>query len=161
MNGSAIFAGTWGGVFVSTNNGTSWNAVNSGLADSVIYCLAVRDSAIFAGTDSGVWRRTISQMGVLNSDPRRVVLNQSNFKLLFSSLNNPNVTIEFSLPHSDKVTLTVYNLSGHEIASLVNQNLGQGSHRITWNTRNFAAGCYTVRLRAGSNAYVKSIPIFR
>ena len=31
VNGSNLFAGTGGGVFLSTNNGTSWTAVNSGL----------------------------------------------------------------------------------------------------------------------------------
>jgi len=32
VSGTNLFAGTWGsGVFLSTNNGTSWTAVNTGL----------------------------------------------------------------------------------------------------------------------------------
>jgi ligand-binding sensor domain-containing protein len=59
VSGSNIFAGTYGGgVFLSTNNGTSWTAVNSGLKDSSVRCLATSGSNIFAGTDSGVFLST-------------------------------------------------------------------------------------------------------
>ena len=34
--GTNIFAGTNGGVFLSTNNGTNWTAVNTGLTDTLI-----------------------------------------------------------------------------------------------------------------------------
>ncbi len=59
-NGSKIFAGTWsGGVFLTTNNGTSWTAVNSGLpTDSWVYSLADSGSKIFAGTNTGVYLST-------------------------------------------------------------------------------------------------------
>ena len=54
VSGSSIFAGTGGGgFFLSTNNGTSWTAVNSGLTSTFIYPLAVRGSSIFAGTAGG------------------------------------------------------------------------------------------------------------
>jgi hypothetical protein len=162
-NGGSIFAGTWGnGVFLSTNDGANWTAVNSGLTNTDIQSLAVSGGTLFAGTFfDGVWSRQISEMGVLHPEPQGVTLDQSNFKVLSPNLTNSNAKIEFSLPHSDMVSVIVYNLLGHEIASLVNKNLSRGSHCIPWNTRNLAAGCYTVRLQAGSNSYVKSIPIFR
>jgi hypothetical protein len=63
VNGSNIFAAVdWKGVYHSTNNGTSWNAVNSGLpTTSDITSLAVSGSSIFAGTTGhgdGVFRST-------------------------------------------------------------------------------------------------------
>jgi photosystem II stability/assembly factor-like uncharacterized protein len=61
VNGRYIFAGTGGGgVFISTNNGTSWMAVNSGMpANSNIHSFTVRGSNIFAGTDGrGVFLST-------------------------------------------------------------------------------------------------------
>ena len=49
-----IFAGTHsGGVYLSTNNGTRWTAVNSGLTNINVYSLAISGNNIFAGTDSG------------------------------------------------------------------------------------------------------------
>jgi len=65
VSGKNIFAGTYVGVFLSTNNGTSWNKVNTGLTGHPIRTLAVSDAYIFAGTDGdGVWRRPITEFVV-------------------------------------------------------------------------------------------------
>jgi len=51
VSGTNLFAGTdGGGVFLSTNNGTSWTAVNTGLTDRYVNALAVSGSNLFAGT---------------------------------------------------------------------------------------------------------------
>ena len=49
-----FFAGTSAGVFISTNNGTSWTADTSGLANSAVNALAVSGANLFAGTGNGV-----------------------------------------------------------------------------------------------------------
>jgi hypothetical protein len=163
VSGGNIFAATDSGVFLSGNNGTSWKAVNYGFTDSnSVRSFAVSNGTLFAGTQSfGVWSRPLSQMSVLPSASPRVVLPESNFKVFTPSLASGNATIEFSLPHPDHISLSVYNLAGHEIASLINQTLSSGRHSISWNTRNLAAGCYSVRLKAGSNTFVRSVPIVR
>jgi hypothetical protein len=54
VSDSTIFAGTLnGGVFHSANNGISWNARGSGLANFRIQSIAVCGSTIFAGTGGG------------------------------------------------------------------------------------------------------------
>jgi hypothetical protein len=59
VSGTNIFAGTWNcGIFLSTNNGISWTAVNNGLMGISINALAVSpngtaDTNIFAGTGTG------------------------------------------------------------------------------------------------------------
>ncbi len=58
VSGTNLFAGTGrGGVFLSTNNGTSWTAVNNGLTNTNVYALAVSPASggtggtnLFAGT---------------------------------------------------------------------------------------------------------------
>ena len=53
ISGTNLFAGTMGdGVFLSTNNGTSWTAVNTGLTDTLVTSLAVSGTNLFAGTDN-------------------------------------------------------------------------------------------------------------
>ncbi|HUI92737.1 MAG TPA: FlgD immunoglobulin-like domain containing protein [Chitinivibrionales bacterium] len=161
--GSNIFAGTdGGGVFLSTNNGTSWTAVNSGLTNLRILSLGVDSNNIFAGTrGSGVWYRSLSEVGVLNNKLQRGKLDQVYLRVHSPGHTNPIVAIEFSLTHSDQVVVNIYDLSGHEVATLINKNLASGAHSILWDTRHLATGCYTVRMRAGSDTYVRSIPIFR
>ena len=57
MNGLNLFAAVyWKGVFLSTNNGTSWIAVNSGLPEnstinSLVVVGSVVGSNIYAGTE--------------------------------------------------------------------------------------------------------------
>jgi hypothetical protein len=51
VSGTNLFAGTsGGGVFLSTNNGTSWTAVNTGLTNNNINALVVSGNNVFAGT---------------------------------------------------------------------------------------------------------------
>ncbi len=55
VSGTNLFAGTYfgSGVYLSTDNGTSWTAVNIGLTNSNVRALAVSDTNLFAGTDGG------------------------------------------------------------------------------------------------------------
>jgi len=59
-NGSNLYAGTYGGgVFLSTNNGTTWSAINNGLSSLNIYSLKVSGTNIYAGTGgAGVFLST-------------------------------------------------------------------------------------------------------
>jgi hypothetical protein len=49
MSGTNLFAGTYGGVFLSTNNGISWTEVNDGLPVVLVRDLAVSGTNLFAG----------------------------------------------------------------------------------------------------------------
>jgi hypothetical protein len=51
--GTNLFAGTALGVFLSTNNGTIWTAVNTGLTNRFVSGLAVCGTNLFAGTLGG------------------------------------------------------------------------------------------------------------
>ena len=46
------------GVFLTTNNGTSWTAVSTGLTDNLVFSLAVNGTNLFAGTNGGVFLST-------------------------------------------------------------------------------------------------------
>ncbi len=59
-SGTNIFAGTsMGGVFLSSDSGTTWTTVNNGLTETIITSLTISGTNIFAGTqDSGVYLST-------------------------------------------------------------------------------------------------------
>ncbi len=60
ISGTNIFIGSYGGgVLLSTDNGLSWRAVNSGLTDTSVLSLTSFNGNLFAGTDgSGVFLST-------------------------------------------------------------------------------------------------------
>src|ERR1700730_5967555 len=49
VNGNTLYAGTYGGVFKSTDNGVSWTAVNTGLANPWVNALALNGNNLFVG----------------------------------------------------------------------------------------------------------------
>jgi hypothetical protein len=66
---------------------------------------------------------------------------------------NPSTTISFALPRASSVSLTVFNLLGQEVATLVNGELPAGTREIVWNGRDnagrsLASGLYFYRLKA-------------
>ncbi len=68
---------------------------------------------------------------------------------------NPSTRIEYSLPLESRVTITVYNLLGQQIASLVDRVEEGGNHHVIWNGRDqagrpVASGIYFYRMRANA-----------
>src|ERR1019366_3360420 len=62
-DGTNLFAGTsYNGVYLSTNNGTSWSAVNTGLpASSRVLSLVISGTTLFAGTSgNGVYSSPVT-----------------------------------------------------------------------------------------------------
>jgi hypothetical protein len=162
VSGSSVFAGTGSGVFLSTNNGTSWSAVNTDLTDTVIWSLAVSGSNIFAGTyGNGAWRCPLSQLLAINDHPRPAMSKSQGLTIRTPNFTRRSVEIDFTIPNLSFVTIAVYDLSGHIIAALVNQTFSPGSHSLSWDTRNVAAGFCAVRMQAGGNAFVKRVPILQ
>jgi hypothetical protein len=49
---------------------------------------------------------------------------------------NPSTVIEYGLPEIGQVNVTIYDILGHSIKTLVNQNQTAGWHSITWNGYN-------------------------
>ncbi|MBN2279639.1 MAG: T9SS type A sorting domain-containing protein [Candidatus Marinimicrobia bacterium] len=61
---------------------------------------------------------------------------------------NPTTTISFDLAESATINLSIYNLSGELLQTLVNSRLDNGHHRIKWQAGNFSSGIYIYRLQS-------------
>ena len=73
---------------------------------------------------------------------------------------NPTTTIKYDIANNSFVKLTVYDLTGKEIETLVNNNLQPGSYEATWSGSNYASGVYFARIEAGSyNHIIKMLMI--
>ncbi|GAB4333051.1 MAG: hypothetical protein Kow0037_11160 [Calditrichia bacterium] len=74
---------------------------------------------------------------------------------------NPETTIRFSLPESIKVRLEVYNPAGQLIATLVDENLPAGEHKVTWHAEKNPSGIYFYKLTAGQQRSIKKMLLLR
>ncbi len=62
---------------------------------------------------------------------------------------NPTTTLSFALPLDSEVFVTIYNLQGREIATLVNTTMEAGYHTVTWDANSYSSGVYFVHMIAG------------
>jgi hypothetical protein len=64
---------------------------------------------------------------------------------------NPTTNISFNLPNAADVNLSVYNLLGQRVATLIDgRTMNSGSHTVAFDARNLASGVYIYRLEAGN-----------
>ncbi|MCX6640915.1 MAG: C25 family cysteine peptidase [bacterium] len=63
---------------------------------------------------------------------------------------NPLTTISFGLPEAAQVTLTIFDVMGREVATLVNGMRDAGIHNVTFDATGLASGIYLYRIEAGS-----------
>ncbi len=62
---------------------------------------------------------------------------------------NPSTNIKFDVPVLSNVELRIYDITGREIAMLLNQELQPGSYSYKFDGSNFASGIYFYRIKAG------------
>ena len=158
--------GTWSkGVYYSVNNGANWTAVNDGLPaqNSDIYSISVNGNKLFAGTyDYGVWSRPITGLvGIKEHKTVSGLSQKQDFKILPQSLTRSDIKVSFFLNKSELVNFKIFNISGHEIMCYANKQFTSGEHTLSLGSLHLTAGCYIVKMQAGSDMYVKNIPITR
>lgn len=74
---------------------------------------------------------------------------------------NPSTVINYSIPKSGLVTLSVYNLLGQEVATLVNEQQAAGSYKATFNASQFSSGVYFYTLKSNSITLTKKMILLK
>jgi len=74
---------------------------------------------------------------------------------------NPNTTIVFQLARSEEVILTLYDVTGQEVKSLIQEKLPAGEHRIIVSADDLPSGLYFYNIQAGSFSDVKKMILLR
>ena len=74
---------------------------------------------------------------------------------------NPTTTIPFSLKEAVNVEITIYNMLGQKVTSLVNEKFAAGNHFATWDASSLASGMYIYRLKAGNVVKTKKLMLIK
>jgi len=62
---------------------------------------------------------------------------------------NPTTTFEFALPSRQQVNFSIYDLNGHLLETLVDNEKPAGNHSVKWNASGYSTGVYLYRFDAG------------
>ncbi|MGH7492318.1 MAG: right-handed parallel beta-helix repeat-containing protein [bacterium] len=126
--------------------------------------LASGSDLIDAGVDLGIpFNGTAPDLGTFESNLVAAIETEESipaeFRLYQNSPNpfNPETAIQFKLPRPSFVTLRVYDLSGQEVATLIDDFKSMGEHRVTWRPRSLSSGIYFYRLQAGRYSETKKL----
>ncbi len=65
---------------------------------------------------------------------------------------NPTTTISYTLKSNEFVRLSVYSITGQEVARLVNSAETAGEKQVVWNAGNLSSGIYYARLQLADDA---------
>jgi len=59
---------------------------------------------------------------------------------------NPQTTIQFSVPKYSNIEISIYNINGEFLETLLNRNYSPGNYEIIWNANNYSSGMYFVKM---------------
>jgi len=144
-------AGVIGTVNVTNGEGASVRSVSVGL-NRIVACNS--DACeIHVVSQSAEW-----VYGSSNENSNKKATLEPNYPNPF----NPSTTISFSISEPSWVRLSVFDITGREIARLVDKELQAGRFSVQWNALStsggmIASGLYLARLQAGSSSAVQKM----
>ncbi len=88
--------------------------------------------------------------------PKDFVLHQN-----YPNPFNPSTTIKYAVPKTSLVSIKVYDLTGQEVASLVNEMKDAGTYEVKFDARNLASGVYIYKMSADNFTSVKKLNLLK
>ena len=127
-------------------NITSWQ--DSGLVSGTTYFYRVYSSNISGNS------APTNTVNTIITNITGAMLTPLDFRLYQNHPNpfNPVTKIKFDIPKSItpvKMKLTIFDISGKKIVTLVNQEISSGSYEAEWDGVNYSSGIYYYTIEAG------------
>ena len=74
---------------------------------------------------------------------------------------NPSTSIKFDISKKQMVKVSIFDITGREVALLVNQEMEPGRYSFDWNATNFASGMYFYKIESGDFKSVKRMMLLK
>ena len=124
------------------------------------------DLGVSYGEDVGIRVRGTYSLGLSVDDDEDDLPYDFNLEQNFPNPFNPNTSIAFTLPERADVNLTVYNLLGQKVRTLVDEFRQAGEHTVQWNghdeaDRPLATGVYYYQITAGDRSATRKMVLLK
>ncbi len=149
-NSDVIYVGSDVGAFVSFNNGTSWEALGSGLPVISVYDMKIHptNNYLAIGTHGrSMYKLDLNQIVSVDENESAIA---ENYKLYQNYPNpfNPGTSIQFELNKAGLTNLSVYDIKGELVKTLREGYLQEGNYKEYFDasSANLASGIYFFNL---------------
>lgn len=162
-SGTSVFAGSsGGGIFLTTNFGANWQSVGFGIPNTTINTLFVSSPNIYAGALSGmVYRRALSEMITSVSPVSSEIPDDYSMSQNYPNPFNPTTNIGFRIAEFGFVTIKVFDITGKEVALLVNEDLDPGRYNVDFDASQYSSGIYFYTISAGDFSQTRKMILIK
>ncbi len=155
-----IYAGTYAGVYRSTDNGATWAIYGNGLPNAVVDGMAIQYSTntLIVGTHGrGAWQvSALTGIATPVQIPTNFVVDQN-----YPNPFNPSTVISYQLSRTSHVTLKVNDILGRQVATLADGEQSEGKHLVTFEAKGLPSGVYFYRLTAGNLVETRKMELLK
>jgi hypothetical protein len=88
-------------------------------------------------------------------NPEDIIPDKYNLAQNYPNPFNPQTTIEYSIPKAGKVVISIYNILGQHMDTILDAQQNAGIYKIRWNAAKLPAGLYFYKIQAGDFTEVK------
>lgn len=114
------------------------------------------DEASLGASVSSVTVGTPTSQEEISELPQRLQLEQN-----YPNPFNPNTQITYNLPEPSDVSLTVYSVTGEQVAELVDQPQSAGFYTVPFEASGLASGTYIYRLTANNQVLTRKMTLIK
>ncbi len=125
------------------------------------YSVTVVDTNNYESLKSNVASTYGDPMEKRSDFGEKIIPNKFGLSQNFPNPFNPITEIRYQLPKAAFVTITVYNVTGQEVAKLVESPRSAGFHSVKWDASNSASGTYFYRIVAGNFTQIRKMVVIK
>ncbi|MBE2216552.1 MAG: T9SS type A sorting domain-containing protein, partial [Ignavibacteria bacterium] len=152
LSRNIIFNGTPYSFRGWTGNGTGSYTSSDSTGNDTAVSVLIRNPIV----ETARWTIPIGIQNISSELPTEYKLHQN-----FPNPFNPVTNINFDIIKQGVVKITVYDLLGREVETIVNQDMSPGRYRLDFNAANYASGMYLYRIETGDFSDVKKMLIVK
>ncbi len=163
VNGQVIVRCFYGAGQMNINlfDGNVINTVNIANFATVISASQASMPGLVGNVSPSYWLVASHQTGLTNVENKQLVPKQFNLEQNYPNPFNPSTVISFTVAKSEAVNISIFNIIGQKIATLINKEYTPGSYSVQFNAGNLPSGIYFYRLSTNDYVSIKKMILMK
>lgn len=161
VNSEILYLGSDVGAFVSTNSGESWDVLGIGLPTVSVYDMKIHPVQNYLA--AGTYGRSMYRISLGDPLPvqDKILVNSFSLEQNYPNPFNPTTRIRFSISDFQFTSLKIYDITGKEIAALIDEIKSPGSYEVEFNGSSLSSGVYFYKLTSGNFSAAKKFILMK